>query len=84
MKIRGKIYTIVLASGLSAVAVAGTAIYGFYEYDQRVTRLEQTLRRAHNAEKLNRLVTAVVMESRGIYHAVSIEKAKPFADGLDG
>ncbi|WP_175577750.1 methyl-accepting chemotaxis protein [Mongoliimonas terrestris] len=38
--------------------------------------------RAFKGERLNRLVTAAVMESRGIYAAADQEAAKPFAAGL--
>ncbi len=45
-------------------------------------RLDATAQRAFVAEKLNGAITAVVMESRGIYAAPDIAAAKPFAAGL--
>lgn len=82
MKIINKIYTIVAVLGISTVAVAGMSLYAIHQQTKINDDLSGAFRRAFLAERINRLVTAVVMESRGVYMAPSTEKAKPFAAGI--
>ncbi len=82
MKIRAKVLAVVGLMGLASIAIAGIATYITVEYSSRMERLENLADRAYLGEKLNRYVTAVVMESRGIYASDTIEQAKPFADGI--
>ncbi|MGT2441810.1 methyl-accepting chemotaxis protein [Ensifer adhaerens] len=82
MKIRGKINLIVGIMSVLAVAVTGMSLVAVSKYNEKFHQYENVAKRAFYAERLNRLVTAVVMESRGIYAAPTIEKAKPFAEGI--
>jgi len=82
MKIRGKIYLIVGIMSLLAVAVTGMSLVTVVKYNEKFQQYENVAARAFKAERLNRLVTTVVMESRGIYAAPTVEKAKPFAEGI--
>ncbi|MCK3776047.1 methyl-accepting chemotaxis protein [Ensifer sesbaniae] len=82
MKIRGKIYLIVGIMSLLAVAVTGMSLVAVAKYNEKFHQYENVAARAFKAERLNRLVTAVVMESRGIYAAPTVEKAKSFAEGI--
>ena len=82
MKIGSKIYAIVGVMGLVAVAIGGISLYASTQYGQKISRLENAAVRALYAERLNRYITTVVMESRGIYVSGSTERAKQFADGL--
>ena len=82
MKIRGKIYLIVGLMSLIALAVTGMALTVITQYNTRLVQFDNASDRAFNGEHLNRLVTAVVMEARGIYAAPTVEKSKPFAEGL--
>ncbi len=82
MKIRGKIYLIVGLMSLIALAVTGMALTVVTQYNARLVQFDNASDRALNGEHLNRLVTAVVMEARGIYAAPTVEKSKPFAEGL--
>ncbi|TYR32322.1 HAMP domain-containing protein [Mesorhizobium microcysteis] len=82
MKIGSKIYAIVGLMGLVAVAIGGMAGYTITQYNQRLDALENAAERAHKGERLNRYVTAVVMESRGIYASPTTEEATPFAEGI--
>jgi len=84
VNIRMRIYAIVGLMGLVAVAIGGMAAYVAAEYQSKLMRLEQVADRVHLGERLNRYVTAVVMESRGIYASPDSEKATQFADGLMG
>ncbi|MEP9375450.1 HAMP domain-containing methyl-accepting chemotaxis protein [Aquabacter sp. CN5-332] len=82
MKIINKIYSIVAVLGLSTVAVAGIGIYSVHLQALTAERLKEASQRAFLSERINGLVTAVVMESRGVYMAESIAVAKPFAAGI--
>ncbi|WEZ84715.1 methyl-accepting chemotaxis protein [Rhizobium sp. 32-5/1] len=82
MKIRGKIYLIVGVMSFIALAITGMALIVATEYNSRLSHFENASDRAFKGEHLNRLVTAVVMEARGIYAAPTTEKAKPFGEGL--
>ncbi|PYE34709.1 methyl-accepting chemotaxis protein [Rhizobium sp. PP-F2F-G38] len=82
MRIRGKISLIVIVMSVVTLVVAGMAFAVVARYDSQLAAYKGASERAYNGEKLNRLVTAVVMESRGIYAAPTLEKAEPFAEGL--
>ncbi|CAN7183757.1 methyl-accepting chemotaxis protein [Rhizobium sp. LjRoot30] len=82
MSIRGKINLLVFVMGLAALIIGGTAFVAMNEYGNRVQEFSLASERAFRGEQLNRLVTAVVMDSRGVYGAKSPEDAKKFADGI--
>ncbi|MFB2549775.1 methyl-accepting chemotaxis protein [Ensifer soli] len=82
MKIRGRLFLIVGILGLVAFTIAGIALAVVSIYDSRLKTYENASDRAYHGEQMNRLVTAVVMDARGIYASPSVEKAKPFADGI--
>lgn len=83
MSLRAKIILLVGMLGFVALMIAGLAVQTMRDYNVQVERLQAAATRAYNGEHLNRLVTAVVMESRGIYAAKDMEAAKPFAEGID-
>jgi methyl-accepting chemotaxis protein len=82
VKITGKIYLIVGVMGIVAMLIGGTSLYVVSQYDQRIAEYENSSERAFMGERLNRLVTAVVMEARGIYSSLTITDAEPFAAGI--
>jgi len=82
LKIRGKINLLVFVMAGAALVIGATGLYAMRQYDQQLQVYEQVAERAHLGERLNRYVTAVVMEARGIYAADTSKTAKPFADGL--
>jgi methyl-accepting chemotaxis protein len=82
MNVRNKVLSIVAVMGIAAAAVAAIGVYAAEQYDERMHLLENAMQRAHNGERLNRLVSVVVMESRGVYLAKDAAAAKPFADKL--
>ncbi|HTO33532.1 MAG TPA: methyl-accepting chemotaxis protein [Pararhizobium sp.] len=82
MKIRGKIYLIVAVMSMIALVVTGIALTVITQYNTKLVQFDNASDRAFNGEHLNRLVTAVVMEARGIYAAPTIEKSTGFAEGL--
>ena len=82
VKISGKIYSLVAVMCLSSLLIGATAMFAMVGYGNKLEEYKLAAQRAYNGERLNRFVTAVVMEARGIYGAASTEKAKKFADGL--
>ena len=82
MKIRAKLFSVVVVMGVVSLLLGGLGIYVVEKYNQRLTQFENASERAYKGEKLNRLVTAVVMEARGIYAAPDTKKAEQFATGV--
>ncbi|PWW03424.1 methyl-accepting chemotaxis protein [Hoeflea marina] len=91
MKIRGKIFLVVGVMGTVSVLIAGIALGVVFGYGEQLRKYENASERAFLGEHLNRQVTAVVMDARGIYASPSTEKAAKFAssvleslDAIDG
>ena len=82
MKVSGKVYSLVGILGAAAVVIGAMGIFVTVQYGAKSAALQEISQRAYLGERLNRMVTAVVMESRGIYAAASSEKAQPFAEGI--
>jgi len=82
LRIRGRINLLVGLMSLVACTIGGLSIYAVSEFRVRTVAYEKAAERAYKGEALNRLVTAVVMEARGVYAAPDIAKAAPFADGI--
>jgi methyl-accepting chemotaxis protein len=82
MKIQGKLYSIVAVLGVIAIGVALLGIRLMQGYNEQVDAFQLASQRAYDGEHLNRLITAVVMDSRGIYAAKSTDASKPFAEGI--
>jgi methyl-accepting chemotaxis protein len=78
--IRVAIVLLIAAIGLGAVGFLG--VRDIMIYDKKVDELAVTAQRGLYAEKINGLVNAVVMDSRGVYMAKDTNDAKRFANGL--
>src|SRR5690606_18483269 len=57
------------------------SLFALSEYRQRMDAYEVAAHRAHMGETLNRLVTAVVMDARGIYASDTSQAAATFGEG---
>lgn len=76
---------ILLLVGSIAVILIGTAVAGIMalqSFRNAVSGVQYTVRQTQNSERLNHLVTHVVMESRGIYAAQGTTEAARFGKGL--
>lgn len=82
MKIRTKIFALVAALSFVAVVIAAVGISTLQTYNQAVDDVRLAATRALYGERLNRLVTHVVMEARGIYASKTTADARKFGDGL--
>lgn len=82
MKIRTKIFALVAALSFVAVVIAAVGISTLQTYNQAVDDVRLAATRALYGERLNRLVTHVVMEARGIYASKTTADARKFGEGL--
>jgi methyl-accepting chemotaxis protein len=82
VRIRTKLFALVGALGLGAVVIAGIGLSTLNTYHQAVDDVRTAATRAFYGERLNRLVTHVVMEARGIYASKDTKDAGKFGDGL--
>lgn len=81
MKIKTKLFALVSALSLGTIIVAGVAVGTVRTYNAAVDEIRDAAIHALYAERLNRLVTHVVMESRGIYASSDTKEARKFGDG---
>ncbi len=79
MKIRAKIFLLVAALGFVAVLTAAIGISTLRAYNEAVDDVKSAATRALYGERLNRLVTHVVMGARGIYASNSTSEARSSA-----
>ena len=84
MKIGGKIYSIVGVMGLVAITIGTISGYTLTQYNHHIAALQNATERAYLGERLNRYVTAVVMDARGIYASQTTEQAAQFGKGIHG
>jgi methyl-accepting chemotaxis protein len=82
MGIRARIFLVAGVLAVAAVVITILSILAMQEYNRKVSELQLASQRAFYGERLNRLVTAVVMDSRGIYAAPTVQAASGFAKGL--
>ena len=82
MKIRGKILSVVGVMGAVAALIGIIAVGVVFGYSQQMQKYENASERAYLGEHLNRQVTAVVMDARGVYMSESTEKAERFANNI--
>jgi len=84
MNLRTKVLLVVAVMGAVVAFTGGMVVYTASVYSHQVDELEAASARAFNGEHLNRLVTAVVMDARGIYASKTTDDAAPFGKGLLG
>ncbi len=82
LKIRWKILGLVGVLSALTAFIAGMGINSMQTYETRVTRQEAALNRALYAERVNGLIYAVVMDSRGVYMSETAAAGKKFGQGL--
>jgi methyl-accepting chemotaxis protein len=82
MGIRARIFLVAGVLAVAAVLITMLSIIAMQEYNRKVDELQLASQRAFYGERLNRLVTAVVMDARGIYAAPTVQAASGFAKGL--
>jgi methyl-accepting chemotaxis protein len=81
LSVKTKLTVLFSFSGIAACLLAGAAFW-LKDQQRSLTDELQALERSHAlVERVNGLVYAVVMDSRGVYMSAKPEEAKKFADG---
>jgi methyl-accepting chemotaxis protein len=82
LSIAAKLYTIFALLATATAALAGIAVVNARHHAAMTSDYETSLAGTQNVERVDGLVYAVVMESRGIYMSSDIPTAKKYGDGL--
>jgi methyl-accepting chemotaxis protein len=82
LSLAAKLYAIFALFGLMTAAVTVLSDYNARQTAELAKVVENANMAALNVERVNTLVYAVVMESRGVYMAPDQANAKKFGDGL--
>jgi methyl-accepting chemotaxis protein len=82
LSLAAKLYTIFALFGLMTAAITALSDHNARQSAQLTGAIETANRAALNVERVNSLVYAVVMESRGVYMSADTAAAKKFCDGL--
>jgi methyl-accepting chemotaxis protein len=77
-----RVFSTVLGLGLVAALMVGASMLTVDGLRLRIERLQSSALQALYAERINRLVAMVVMDSRGVYAARDNAELKYFADGI--
>src|SRR5215470_6917686 len=82
LSIGAKLYGIFALLAVATTALAGIAVINARHHAEMTADYETSLVGTQNVERVNGLIYAVVMESRGIYMSPDIPTAKKFGVGL--
>jgi methyl-accepting chemotaxis protein len=82
LSIAAKLYVIFALLATMTAALAAAAILNANRNVVRTEEFDSAFVGAENVERINSLIYAVVMESRGIYMSPDIATAKNYAEGL--
>jgi methyl-accepting chemotaxis protein len=74
-----KIYSVVILLSAFTAAVGIVAITGFQTYNAKVREIYQASTRAVISERVNTMIYAVVMDSRGIYMSATTAESEKYA-----
>jgi len=82
LTVKARIFIAVGLVGLAAVTMAVIGIRSMTAYHEHVIEMDGAFRRAVIGEKVNGLVNAVVMDSRGIYMSRDAKEAEKYAPAI--
>jgi methyl-accepting chemotaxis protein len=82
LSIAAKLYTIFALLATATLALAGIALVNARYQAEMTSEYETSLTGTQNVERVNGLIYAVVMESRGVYMSSDIPTAKRYGEGL--
>jgi len=82
VSISTKLYALFALLGTLTVILAGYAVVNSRNNEVLSEQLQSAFAGAQNVERVNSLIYAVVMESRGIYMSLDTKTAKRFGDNL--
>jgi len=82
LSLAAKLYSTFALIALLTAAISVLSYYNTQRNAQLTEAIETANRAALNVERVNSLVYAVVMESRGVYMSTALADVKKFGDGL--
>ena len=82
LSIATKLYAIFALLATATVALALVAVVNARQHAALTNEFEAALQGSQNVERINGLIYAVVMESRGVYMSEDAPSRKKYADGL--
>ena len=82
LSIATKLYAIFALLATLTVGLAGVAVYNAHRHAALTDDFQSAYAGALNVQRIDALIYAVVMESRGIYMSPDIKTAKVYGDGL--
>jgi methyl-accepting chemotaxis protein len=82
LSLAAKLYSIFALIAVLTAAVTALSGYNTRQNSELTEAIEKTSRAALNVERINSLVYAVVMESRGVYMSTEPAVVKKYGDGL--
>lgn len=82
LSIAARLYVVFALLAAVTVALAAVAIVNANRHVALTRQFDSAFVGAENVDRINSLIYAVVMESRGIYMSPDIQTAKKFAEGL--
>src|ERR1700750_82909 len=82
LSLAAKLYSIFALFAVLVAAITALSEYNSRKNTALTDAVETASRAALNVQRVNSLVYAVVMESRGIYMSPDVATAKKFGDGL--
>ena len=82
LSIAAKLYAIFALLATATVVLALVAVVNARQHAALTDEFEAALQGSQNVERINGLIYAVVMESRGVYMSADAPTGKKYADGL--
>src|SRR5262245_3862936 len=82
ISIAGKLYAIFALLATATVVLALLAVVNARRHSALTDDFEAAFRGSQNVERINSLIYAVVMDSRGVYMSEDAPTRKKYADGL--
>lgn len=83
MTIKAKILSLVVAFAMLAAAITGLGLKTMADYDKIIADYNHASENAFRGERLNRMVTTLALEFRGIYMSKNEIEARAAADRVD-
>jgi methyl-accepting chemotaxis protein len=82
LSIAVKLYTIFALLAAATVALAGVAIFNSVRHAALTAEIESASQGALNVERVDAMIYAIVMESRGVYMSSDPPTVKVYAEGI--
>jgi methyl-accepting chemotaxis protein len=82
LKIGPRVLAVVALLAVAAAAIGTMGVVSLDRFERQTDVMESIAKQTQYGERLNALVYAVVMDSRGVYMSADTAAAKPFAAGI--